>query len=140
MGTKPKGHFTLYLTSGGSSSYYPANTNVNFVNVLASELTGMRNYEVALAECIILPQPYSNHIALVCCDLVSPIIFNDTYLSVLGTYSKIVSDQLHTYRPVAVDKISSIACLVTDHKGQQLTLDKEKGATLLALHFRPKSS
>lgn len=119
--------FTIYLSSLGSLAYFPDNDNSAFSNLLQTPLTDMKNYRVGLAGCYISSAKTTDTI-LVCSNIVSPSLFNDKQMPVVGVHS---AKQI-LYHKLAMETIYTITCTLVDANGVKISLDTPP---LIALHF-----
>lgn len=94
----------------------------------------MNKFEVCMTGCFIQP-PLPASTVLVCSNIVTPSLFNEKRLPIIGVYSSLVSDIKRVYLPLAMDTIYVVTCSLLDVTGAESVLES---TPLIALHFREK--
>lgn len=126
--------FQVYLSSKGSSSYFPTNKANKFINVLETPLSGMTDYKVCMSACFLSSPLTKGVFCHVLCDIVQPSPYDDRKMPLLGIVtSENVSLPEPIYAPVCQNTISAISVSLTDSKGDLLQLT---GNVLLTLSFQ----
>jgi hypothetical protein len=135
--------FFVFLTSNTNLTEHPNNTASEFICHLPEEININFNYKVAIWDLILPPIKEKEEALLICIysDIVSPSILSSALSNVLKITTPNRSKQAKcedienpVYLPVSRTSFQTISILLTNQKGEKISVNNSISA--LTLHFK----